>query len=175
MKVDEVERLLAAYYEGATDEHEEKRLKEALLSQDLPEHLESDGRLLAALEAENMEEIPVPAGLEERLSCLIDRKDEEAPHFLRRNRVRRNWRWVVGIAATFLLLTVIGWGVSTMDKQTVPPTPLDTFSDPQEAYQVLQATLSEMSSNWRAGLEQMQEVQLQMNVVQKEVKQELSK
>ena len=57
MKVDEVERLLAAYYEGATDEHEEKRLKEALLSQDLPEHLEPDGRLLAALEAENMGDV----------------------------------------------------------------------------------------------------------------------
>ena len=34
MKVDEMERLLAAYYEGTTDEHEENRLKEALRTQD---------------------------------------------------------------------------------------------------------------------------------------------
>ena len=50
MKVDEMERLLAAYYEGTTDEHEENRLKEALCTEDVPEHLESDRRLLVALE-----------------------------------------------------------------------------------------------------------------------------
>ena len=117
----------------------------------------------------------MPEGLEEKLSRLIDRKDEELPHFLRPNRTRRNWRWAAGVAATFLVLIGIGWGVATMEKKSVPPTPLDTFSDPQDAYRVLQATFSEMSSNWRAGIEQMQEVQSQMDVVQKEVKQELSK
>ena len=175
MKVDEMERLLAAYYDGATDEHEENRLKEALRTQDVPEHLEADRRLLAALEEEGQQEVSVPAGLEEKLSRLIDRKDEEMPHFLRPNRTRRNWRWAVGVAATFLVLIGIGWGVATMEKKSVPPTPLDTFSDPQDAYRVLQATFCEMSSNWRTGIEQMQEVQSQMDVVQKEVKQELSK
>ena len=155
MKVDEMERLLAAYYEGTTDEHEENRLKEALRTQDVPEHLEADRRLLAALEEESPQEVPVPEGLEAKLSRLIDCKD--------------------GVAATFLVLMGIGWGVTTMEKKPVPPTPLDTFSDPQDAYRVLQATFSEMSSNWRAGIEQMQEVQSQMDVVQKEVKQELSK
>ena len=159
MKVDEMERLLAAYYEGTTDEHEENRLKEALRTQDVPEYLEADRRLLAALEEESPQEVPVPEGLEAKLSRLIDRKDEELPHFLRPNRTRRNWRWAAGVAATFLVLIGIGWG----------------FSDPQDAYRVLQATFSEMSSNWRAGIEQMQEVQSQMDVVQKEVKQELSK
>lgn len=175
MKVDEMERLLAAYYEGTTDEHEENRLKEALRTEDVPEHLESDRRLLAALEEESPQEIPVPEGLEEKLSRLIDRKDEELPHFLRPNRTRRNWRWAAGVAATFLVLMGIGWGVTTMEKKPVPPTPLDTFSDPQDAYRMLQTTFSEMSSNWRAGIEQMQEVQSQMDVVQQEVKQELSK
>lgn len=174
MKVDEMERLLAAYYEGTTDEYEENRLKEALRTQDVPEHLEANRRLLAALE-EGQQEVSVPAGLEEKLSRLIDHKDEELPHFLRPNPTHRNWRWAAGVAATFLVLIGIGWGVATMEKKSVPPTPLDTFSDPQDAYRVLQATFSEMSSNWRTGIEQMQEVQSQMDVVQKEVKQELSK
>ena len=104
MKVDEMERLLAAYYEGTTDEHEESRLKEALRTQDVPEHLEADRRLLAALEEESPQEVPVPEGLEAKLSRLIDCTDEEMPHFLRPNRTRRNWRWAVGVAATFLVL-----------------------------------------------------------------------
>ena len=108
MKVDEMERLLAAYYEGTTDEHEENRLKEALRTQDVPEHLEADRRLLAALEEESPQEVPVPEGLEAKLSRLIDRKDEEMPHFLRPNRTRRNWRWAAGVAATFLVLIGIG-------------------------------------------------------------------
>lgn len=110
MKVDEMERLLAAYYEGTTDEHEENRLKEALRTEDVSEHLEADRRLLAALEEESPQEVSVPEGLEEKLSRLIDRKDEELPHFLRPNRTRRNWRWAAGVAATFLVLMGIGWG-----------------------------------------------------------------
>lgn len=174
MKVDEMKRLLDAYYAGTTDEHEEELLKEALRTTPVPEHLLLDKRVLLALEGEFAVIPSAPEGLEERLSRLIERKDEEEPHFIRRNRAKRNWRWVAGVAATFLLLFGIGWGIVGMEKE-VPPTPLDTFSDPQEAYRVLQATFCEMSNNWRAGIEQMQEVQSQMNVVQEEVKQELSK
>ena len=59
--------MLAAYYDGATDEHEESKLKEALRTQDVPRHLEADRRLLAALEEESRQEVSVPEGLEEKL------------------------------------------------------------------------------------------------------------
>lgn len=175
MKVDELERLLAAYYAGTTDECEEEKLKEALRTEQLPEHLLADKRMVLALEDGCPDEIPVPAGLEDRLSKLIDQKYEEEPHFIHRNRARRNWRWVMGVAATVLLLFGIGWGVVRMEEKPVPPTPLDTFTDPQDAYRVLQATLADVSRNWQAGLKQMQEAQAQMCVINKEVKQELSK
>lgn len=175
MKVDELERLLTAYYEGNTDECEEERLKQALRTEELPEHLLSDKRIVLAMEDGLAEEVSVPAGLEDRLSKLIDEKDEEEPHFIRRNSDRRNWRWVMGIAATFLLLFGIGWGVMEMKKKPIPPTPQDTFTDPQDAYRVLQATLVDVSRNWQAGLKQMQEAQVQMCIINKEVKQELSK
>ena len=150
MKVDEMERLLAAYYEGTTDEHEENRLKEALRTEDVPEHLESDRRLLAALEEESPQEIPVPEGLEEKLSRLIDRKDEELPHFLRPNRTRRNWRWAAGVAATFLVLMGIGWGVTTMEKKPVPPTPLARRSTPSATRRTLIACYRLRSARCRA-------------------------
>ena len=162
MKVDELERLLTAYYEGNTDECEEERLKQALRTEELPEHMLSDKRIVLAME-------------DDRLSKLIDEKDEEEPHFIRRNSDRRNWRWVMGVAATFLLLFGIGWGVMEMKKKPIPPTPQDTFTDPQDAYRVLQATLVDVSRNWQAGLKQMQEAQVQMCIINKEVKQELSK
>lgn len=175
MKVEEMKRLLDAFYAGTTDEHEEELLREALRTTSVSGHLLSGKRILLALERLHTTAPFVPEGLEERLSQLIDQKDEEEPHFIRRNRTRRSWRWVAGVAATFLLLFGVGWGVIMVEKKPVPPTSLDTFSDPQEAYRVLQATFCEMSSNWRAGIGQMQEVQSQMSVVQKEVKQELSK
>ena len=62
-----------------------------------------------------------------------------------------------------------------MKKKPIPPTPQDTFTDPQDAYRVLQATLVDVSRNWQAGLKQMQEAQVQMCIINKEVKQELSK
>lgn len=175
MKVDEMKRLLDAYYAGATDEHEEERLKEALRTASVPEHLRSDKRVLLALEEAPSSDIPVPEGLEERLSRLIDRKDEEEPHFIRRNRARRNWRWVAGVAATVLLLFGIGWGVTEWGRDPFPDTPQDTFRTPEEAFRALQATLSEVSRNWRAGMEQMQEAQDEVCIVNEEVKQELSK
>lgn len=175
MKVDEMERLLAAYYEGITDEHEEERLKEAFRKEKIPAYLEADRRVVLGLRDEGEKDVPVPAGLEEKLSRMIDRKDAEEPHFLQRNRTRRNWRWAAGVAATFLLLFGIGWGVVRLEKKPVPPTPMDTFADPQEAYRALQATLVEMSDTWRAGMEQVEAVQADMNVVREEIKQELSK
>ena len=110
-----------------------------------------------------------------KFRTMTDEKDEEEPHFIRRNSDRRNWRWVMGVAATFLLLFGIGWGVMEMKKKPIPPTPQDTFTDPQDAYRVLQATLVDVSRNWQAGLKQMQEAQVQMCIINKEVKQELSK
>ena len=60
MKVDELERLLTAYYEGNTDECEEERLKQALRTEELPEHLLSDKRIVLAMEDGLAEEVSVP-------------------------------------------------------------------------------------------------------------------
>ena len=40
MKVEEIERLLAEFYEGITNEQEEELLKEAVRTEVVPEHLQ---------------------------------------------------------------------------------------------------------------------------------------
>ena len=42
MKVEEIERLLAEFYEGNTNEQEEELLKEAFRTEEVPEHLQKD-------------------------------------------------------------------------------------------------------------------------------------
>ena len=45
MKVEEIERLLAEFYEGNTNEQEEELLKEAFRTEEVPEHLQKDKKL----------------------------------------------------------------------------------------------------------------------------------
>ncbi len=93
-----------------------------------------------------------PAHLEDNLNLLIDEMAEKEQHFFRPNNSKNSWRWIGGVAATILLLIGIGYGIDNLSKNVCPPTPQDTFSDPEEAYRMLQATLLEISANLNYGL-----------------------
>ena len=136
MKVEEIERLLAEFYEGNTNEQEEELLKEAFRTEEVPEHLQKDKKLfLSFFPGEVVDN--VPAGLEDKLSRMIDEKAEEEQRFFHRNKAKRNWRWIGGIAATILVLVGVGYGITNMGEDMRPPTPQDTFSDPEAAYKAL--------------------------------------
>ena len=45
MRVEEIERLLAEFYEGNTSEKQEERLNKYFETQNVPEHLEKEKRL----------------------------------------------------------------------------------------------------------------------------------
>lgn len=80
MKVEEIERLLAEFYEGNTNEQEEELLKEAFRTEEVPEHLQKDKKLfLSFFPGEVVDN--VPAGLEDKLSRMIDEKAEEEQRF----------------------------------------------------------------------------------------------
>ena len=49
----------------------------------------------------------------------------------------QTWRWIGGIAATILVLVGVGYGITNMGEDMRPPTPQDTFSDPEAAYKAL--------------------------------------
>jgi hypothetical protein len=115
MKVEEIERLLAEFYEGNTNEQEEELLKEAFRTEEVPEHLQKDKKLfLSFFPGEVVDN--VPAGLEDKLSRMIDEKAEEEQRFFHRNKAKRNWRWIGGIAATILVLVGVGYGLRTWER-----------------------------------------------------------
>ena len=169
MKVEEIERLLAEFYEGNTNEQEEELLKEAFRTEEVPEHLQKDKKLfLSFFPGEVVDN--VPAGLEDKLSRMIDEKAEEEQRFFHRNKAKRNWRWIGGIAATILVLVGVGYGITNMGEDMRPPTPQDTFSDPEAAYKALQATLIEVSANLNKGIEQIEETRIDVTKVKAETR-----
>ena len=175
MKVEEIERLLAEFYEGNTTESQEEALRDYFRTTEVPEHLQKDKEIFLSLNQGADRDVEVPAGLGDKLSRLIDEKADEEQRFFSPNKSKRNWRWIGGIAATVLLLIGIGYGVDRLGNDVCPPTPQDTFSDPEEAYRVLQATLLEVSTNLNQGIAQIKETQVDMKKVNQEVKKEIQR
>lgn len=173
MKNEEMERLLALFYEGKTDEQEEELLKQAFRTEEVPVWLQEDKELFLALFCEAAE--AVPAGLEDRLSRRIDKRAVEEQRFFVRKKNRHNrWR-IAGIAATLLLLVGIGYRVLNIGGDTRSPALRDTFTNPEMAYKVLQATLLEVSINLNKGIEQVEETQQDMAEVSQEVRREIQR
>jgi len=165
MRVEEIERLLAEFYEGNTSENQEEKLKKYFETQNVPEHLEKDKRLFLCFHKDVP--VEVPAGLEDKLSRMIDTKEQEEIHFFRKNKSKRNWRWVGGIAASIVLLFGLGYSISnisdTMEK------PKETFTD----YEVLQATLMEVSMGLNNGVDEMIDTQKDIRRTNREIKKDL--
>ena len=164
MTVEEIERLLAEFYEGNTNEQEEELLKEAFRTEEVPEHLQKDKKLFLSF---------FPGKVVDNVSRMIDEKAEEEQRFFHRNKAKRNWRWIGGIAATILVLVGVGYGITNMGEDMRPPTPQDTFSDPEAAYKALQATLIEVSANLNKGIEQIEETRIDVTKVNQEVRKEI--
>lgn len=174
MEVEEIERLLAKFYEGNTSEQEEEVLKEAFRTEEVPGHLQRDKRLFLSFSCQEADMEHIPAGLADKLNRMIDEKADEEQRFFHRNKTKRNWYWVGGIAATLLLLIGIGYG-TIYKKDMCQPTPQDTFSNPEDAYKALQATLIEVSTNLNKGIEQVEATRLDITKVNQEIKNEIKR
>ena len=175
MKVEEIERLLAEFYEGTTTESQEEVLRNYFRTTEVPGHLLKDKEIFLNLCPDADQDIEVPAHLEDKLNLLIDEMAEKEQHFFRPNNSKNSWHWIGGVAATILLLICIGYGIDNLSKNVCPPTPQDTFSDPEEAYRMLQATLLEISANLNYGLNEVKESQIDMRKIHQEVRNEIKK
>ena len=152
MKVEEIERLLAEFYEGTTTESQEEVLRNYFRTTEVPGHLLKDKEIFLNLCPDADQDIEVPAHLEDKLNLLIDEMAEKEQHFFRPNNSKNN-----------------------LSKNVCPPTPQDTFSDPEEAYRMLQATLLEISANLNYGLNEVKESQIDMRKIHQEVRNEIKK
>ena len=100
MKVNEIERLLARYYDGETSDTEEKELKRFFTEEDVPAHLLAEKEIFMQLAAHPAPEIP--EGLESRLSRKIDEWDTGERRTLKIKKHIRALRlqWIGSIAAS---------------------------------------------------------------------------
>ena len=172
MKVNEIEELLVRYYDGETNEAEEKELKEFFAQADVPAHLLAEKRLFMQLASHPEPE--TPEGLESKLSGLIDEWDT---HERRTTKIKKHTRiihlqWVGSIAASLLILFSVGM---YLYKPYTPPTPQDTCSSPTEAYAEAQKALFMFSSALNKGVQQMETVHETTEKVQKNVNQQLKR
>lgn len=171
MRSEEIEKLLTDFYEGNTTEYQEEILKKYFETQDVPEYLEKDKKLFLYFH----KDVPVkiPDRLEEKLGRMIDIKEQEEIHFFRKNKSRRNWHWISGIAASVMLLFGIGYSIYNIHDRGDIATSEETFTDPQIAYEVLQATLMEVSTGLNNGLDEVVESQKDIKRTNREIKKDL--
>lgn len=165
MRKEEIDRLLERYYAGQTTEQEEDALLQTLRSaNDLPADLQAERDLFLSLHKNMVEDVPVPEGLETKLTARIDRK-ASAP--------RRRRLWWGSMAASILLLAGLGFGIAEMRQEAFVPTPQDTFTNPEDAHRALQAIFTEMSRNWNEGMKQLEASQRDIIAVNREIREEL--
>lgn len=169
MKREEVEKILAAYYDGRTTGEEETALKHYFETHEVPEHMRLDKELFLSFRNPcRMDEARIDA-LEARLARMIDEKAEEEKRFLVRNKSARSWKWIGGVAASLLLLIALSFGIMNLSNQQ----PKDTFTDPKDAHAALQSIFMEMSATMNEGISQLAESRKEVSKVNQEIKEEI--
>ena len=96
-----------------------------------------------------LENIQIPEGLEERLSMKIDEWERAE-----KRRSARQWRTVISVAATLVLIAGIGW---TFLRPSENLGEKDTYSDPQQAYEEASKALELLAVNLNKGFETLNE------------------
>ncbi|MDE6377559.1 MAG: hypothetical protein K2K72_02315 [Duncaniella sp.] len=141
----EIRRLLDLYYEGRTSASEEAVLRRYFSGDDIDSDFEDDRLFFEAL-AGSGETVEVPADLQGRLSAAID-SWQEAEHKSSATRLRLrliSMRRSFSIAASVALLLAVGVWLFNAGNRAASP--VDTYSDPMEAYAETQRVLSIFSN-----------------------------
>lgn len=161
MNKEEVKQLLEKFYAATTNEKEEMALRAYFSAGDVAEELEVEKAMfIAFLNASKHlpETLPiVPEGLEHRLERQIDRWNIIEKTVERKQR-RIGLRWVVGIAASLLLLLGVGMMVQKEEPTTAwsETDARDTYKDPQAAYAEASRALMKFSEKLNGGIKKME-------------------
>ncbi len=104
--IDEIKRLLNAYYDGNTSIEQEKLLCDFFATTtDIPAELESERQMFMALQSATKTDIDIPADLEQSLIAHIDN--------LERQETQNRRKWIkpfsiISVAASIIILIAIG-------------------------------------------------------------------
>jgi uncharacterized protein HemX len=104
------------------------------------------------LNLKDLEHIPIPEGLEKRLSEKIDEWEqaEKKPHFFSFNKPLR----YVSVAASIALVLGLGY-ILLQQKVSINLAEQDTYRDPAIAKREAERALNLLASNLNRGMEQM--------------------
>lgn len=148
IKTEDIKRLLDRYYDGMTTEEEENTLRTYFNSKDIDANLKEESFFFTALQSS---ECPTPAGMEERLSRQISQWN--ILEITTRHTIRHiNLRWVVGIAASLLLLFAAG-AIVYQNENKSPQTEQDTYTNAKDAYAETSKALMKFSKTLNKGID----------------------
>lgn len=151
MKTKETKKLLERFYNGLTDETEEKRLAEYFCSNEVDEELREEAEMFLALQQNAA--IEVPFDLESKIERQINQWNT-VESTARKTARRAGLRWVVGIAASILILLAVGIFVDKHEsKQLSDIDKIDTYDNPEDAYATANKALTKFSVSLNKGLE----------------------
>lgn len=160
MRVDEVEKLVTAFYEGNTSVEEEKKLLHYFRTTNVPEHLLIEKDFFLKLATPNPE---VPENLKEKLIGQINTWSQEEKNKIRIKSVRKtNRHWISGIAAGILLILSI-WAY--VDHEQNSSLQADTYTNPEDAYKETQKALLLISQNLNKGVTRLETVNNNMEKI----------
>ena len=140
--------MLAQYYDGLTTEEEENTLRTYFNGNDIDASLKDESIFFTALQSS---ECPTPAGMEERLSRQINQWN--TLEVTNRRAIRHiNLSWVVGIAASLLLLFA-AWAIVYQNENKSPQTEQDTYTNAKDAYAETSKALMKFSKTLNKGID----------------------
>ena len=102
------------------------------------------------LNLKTLEQIPIPEGLEERLSAKIDEWEREEQKAKQHTLIPRVLRYTA-IAASFALVFGVGYHLMSQDKPT-NLAEVDTYQDPMLAQQEAERALNLLAYNLNKGM-----------------------
>lgn len=124
MGINEIKRLLEAFYNAETTPEEEKILLDYFKGSDVAGELIEEKELFIRLYEES-QEVSIPAGLENRLENLIDELDakESATRtaIAGQSNRRQLWKWAGSVAAGVAILVSAGLYFNSDTGITPPP------------------------------------------------------
>ena len=144
-KTEDIRRLLDRYYDGQATEEEESTLFSCFRGDDTDAVLEEERAFFTALQPE---ECPVPEGLEGRISRQVSQWNTIETGTLRTAR-HSNLRWIVGIAASLLLLFAAGTIVHQHENTSSAQ---DTYTNAKDAYAETSRALMKFSKTLNKGI-----------------------
>ena len=148
IKTEDIKRLLDRYYDGTTTEEEENTLRTYFNGSDIDASIREESVIFTALQSS---EYPVPTGMEGRLSRQISQWNSLEVATQRTIR-HINLRWVVGIAASMLLLLATG-AIVYQNENNSPQTEQDTYTNAKDAYAETSKALMKFSKSLNKGIE----------------------